>query len=303
MTRPRLPLVCALIAIVLVTSPSAAQPQLLGPRDVDALPSKPADARIAYGPAPQQFGELRLPSGKGPFPLAVVIHGGCFLSQIATLQSSTAMADALRDRGLATWNIEYRRIDDPGGGWPGTFQDAGVAADYVRTLAKTYPIDTRRVIAVGHSAGAVLAIWLGAREKVPAGSPLYVREPLRLRSVVGIGADGDLPPLAPALEQLCRSSAATVLLGNPFDPARLAQANPADMLPFATPQLLISGTLDPFEPRVQKAAYIAKIKRAGSTVDELTFDNVGHFEVVAPTSAVWPATRDAILRAAGVAAK
>jgi acetyl esterase/lipase len=296
---PSLRLACALISVAIATMPLSAQ-RLLRPADVDALPSKPADARIPYGPAPQQFGDLRLPSGKGPFPLAIVIHGGCFLSKIATLQNSTAMSDALRDAGMATWNIEYRRIGDAGGGWPGTYQDVALAADHVRTLSGKYPIDTNRVIAVGHSAGAVLAIWLGAREKVPAASPLYVREPIRLRTVVGMGADGDLPPIAPALEKLCGSNAADIFFEKPFSPARLAQANPADMLPFTAPQLLISGTLDPFEPRDQKAAYMAKIKKAGSKVDELTFEGAGHFEVVAPTSKVWPATRDAILRAAGV---
>jgi acetyl esterase/lipase len=295
----------ALIAIVVGswTPVAAAVQQLLGPAQVNALPSKPADARIAYGPAPEQFGDLRLPAGRGPFPLAIVIHGGCFLSKIATLQNSAAMADALRDAGLATWNIEYRRIGDAGGGWPGTFQDVGLAADHVRSLAGKFPIATDRVIAVGHSAGAVLAIWLGAREKVPNGSPLHVRDPLRMRAVVGMGADGDLPPIAPALENLCGSKAADVFLEKPASPARLAQANPADMLPFGVPQLLISGTLDPFEPAAQKAAYMARIRKAGDKVDELTFDKAGHFEVVAPTSAVWPAVRDAILRVAGIAVK
>jgi acetyl esterase/lipase len=295
----------AIIAIVLGASPPAAvaRQKLLGPNDVNALPSKPANARIAYGAAPEQFGDLRLPAGKGPFPLAIIVHGGCFLSKIATLQNTAAMADALRDAGLATWNIEYRRIGDAGGGWPGTFQDVGLAADYVRTLTKQHPIDTERVIAVGHSAGAVLAIWLGAREKVPGKSPLYVREPLRLRTVVGMGADGDLPPIAPALEKLCGSQAADIFFEKPFNPTRLAQANPADMLPFSVPQLLISGNLDPFEPPAQKSAYMARIRKAGSKVDELTFDNAGHFEVVAPTSTVWPAVRDAILRAASVVRK
>ena len=295
----------ALIAIVFGTwtPASAVRQQPIGPNEVNALPSKPADARVAYGPAPEQFGDLRLPAGRGPFPLAIVIHGGCFLSKVATLQNTSPMADALRDASLATWNIEYRRIGDAGGGWPGTYQDVGLAADHVRTLATKYPIDANRTIAVGHSAGAVLAIWLGAREKVPAASPLYVRDPLRLRNVVGIGADGDLPPIAPALEKLCGSTAADVFFERPLSPERLAQANPADMLPFAVPQLLISGSLDPFEPRSQKSAYMARIRKAGGKVDELTIDKVGHFEVVAPNSTVWPAVRDAILRVAGVALK
>lgn len=294
-----------IIAIALGTwATASAQQPLLGPRDVDALPSKPADARIAYGSGPEQFGELRLPAGKGPFPLAIVIHGGCFLSNVASLKNSAAMADALRDAGLATWNIEYRRIGNAGGGWPGTYLDVAAAADHVRTLATTYPIDLKRVIAVGHSAGSVMALWLSARAKVPTDSPIYTRDPLRLLSVVGLGADGDLPPVASALERNCgargQDTAVDVFLEKSRNPVRLKQANPADMLPTGVPQILISGTLDPFEPRDQKAAYMARVKKAGDKVDDLTFEGAGHFEVVAPTSSVWPAVREAILRAAGL---
>ncbi len=76
--------------------------QFLGPRDVDRLPSRPADARVAYGTAAEQFGELRVPKGSGPFPVAIVIHGGCWISTFATLRNTAAFADALRDAGVAT---------------------------------------------------------------------------------------------------------------------------------------------------------------------------------------------------------
>ena len=117
------------------------------------LPSKPADARIAYGADSLQFGELRLPNGKGPFPVAIVIHGGCWVHGYAAANNAAPIADALRDAGVATWNIEYRRRDNPGGGWPGTFLDVASAADSLRSIATRYPLDLSRVIAIGHSAG------------------------------------------------------------------------------------------------------------------------------------------------------
>src|SRR5262245_51324652 len=95
----------------------AQRPRLLRASDNDTLPSKPATARIAYGSDPLQFGDLRMPPGRGPFPVAIVIHGGCWLSRYS-LVNSTPLADALRDAGIATWNIEYRRTEDSGGGWP-----------------------------------------------------------------------------------------------------------------------------------------------------------------------------------------
>src|SRR5262249_8570876 len=97
--------------------------QGLGPSDVDRLPSKPANARIAHGAVPLECGDLRLPPGRGPFPLVIVIHGGCWVSAIASLQNTAALSDALRDAGVATWNVEYRRLGDPGGGWPNTLTD------------------------------------------------------------------------------------------------------------------------------------------------------------------------------------
>src|SRR5215210_6101524 len=146
------------VFIIAIIATAVLPAQRLGPSAVDKLPSKPADAKVAYGSDPLQFGELRLPKGTGPFPVAVVIHGGCWVSEFATLQNTAAAADALRDAGVATWNIEYRRSNNPGGGWPGTFMDVAAATDYVRELARRYTLDLTRVLAIGHSAGAHLAL-------------------------------------------------------------------------------------------------------------------------------------------------
>ena len=122
----------------------SAHGQNLSPYDVNALPSKPANARVAYGKDSLQFGELRLPEGPGPFPVAIIIHGGCWLSRFATLKIMSPLADALAKDGIATWNIEYRRIDNPGGGWPGSFDDVADGVDHVRTLAAKRTRSTRR---------------------------------------------------------------------------------------------------------------------------------------------------------------
>jgi acetyl esterase/lipase len=105
-----------------------------------ALASKPA-ATIAYGPSDLQVGDLRLPKGKGPFPVTVVIHGGCFMSSVDEREGIAAFADALTARGFATCNIEYRRVGDPGGGWPGTFQDVGAAVDKLADIVPRYKLD------------------------------------------------------------------------------------------------------------------------------------------------------------------
>lgn len=106
------------------------------PADVSALHSKPADVRIAYGNDPLQFVDLRIPKKSGMHPVAIIIHGGCWVSKFADYKNIAALADALRDEGIATWSIEYRRTDNAGGGWPGTFQDIAAAADLLPSVAK-----------------------------------------------------------------------------------------------------------------------------------------------------------------------
>ena len=138
-----------------------------------------------------------MPEGRGPFPVAILMHGGCYYSKYATLRNTAALADAPTSAGVATWNIEYRRHDNPGGAWPGTFSHAAKATDYVQTLSKFRPLDLRRVITIRHSAGGQLALWLAARTAPPVGavprnSPLYRESPLPIHGVVALGPITDM---------------------------------------------------------------------------------------------------------------
>jgi len=151
------------------------------PEEMDALPSRAPDWRIAYGTDSNQYGELRVPDGTGPHPLVILIHGGCFKAAYGKAQYFGAMADALKADGIATWNIEYRRLGQPGSGWPGTYLDVGRAVDHVREIAADYHLDLGRVAVVGHSTGGHLAMWAAARHRLTRASDLYVPDPLKLR--------------------------------------------------------------------------------------------------------------------------
>lgn len=282
---------CAVAAALWLAVPAStfAQPASGVVADAGAI-------RIAYGAAPEQYGDLRLPAGRGPFPVAVVLHGGCFLASMATTQYVAAFADSLRHAGIATWNVEYRSVDSPGGGWPETFRDVGRAADHVRALAHRFPLDTMRVIAVGHSAGGMLALWLGGRSALQPDAALYVPGPLHLRAAVALGADGDLPPIGPSLAAACKVPVADRLLGADTGTrrARLGQANPADMPPSRVRQLLIVGDKDVFETPVLRDAYVARAKAKGEVVDVTVLPGATHFDVVNPKASVWPTIRDAL---------
>ncbi|HVH89193.1 MAG TPA: alpha/beta hydrolase, partial [Terriglobales bacterium] len=121
----------------------------------------PADVRLGYGPDQNQFGDLRVPKGNGPFPAAMFVHGGFWRARYDLNHTGFACA-ALTKAGFVTWNLEYRRLGNPGGGWPGSFE--GVSAGYkaLQQLAGKYQIDTDRILALGHSAGGELALVLAA---------------------------------------------------------------------------------------------------------------------------------------------
>jgi acetyl esterase/lipase len=99
------------------------------------------------------------------------IHGGCFKAAYATARDLAPMGDALKADGIASWNVEYRRLGQPGGGWPGTYLDVGRAVDHLHALARQYALDLGRVVVVGHSAGGHLAMWAAARSGLPTASP------------------------------------------------------------------------------------------------------------------------------------
>src|SRR5579863_926362 len=183
------------------------------PSDINSLHSKPADYRIFYGKDPQQFGDLRLPTGSKPYPVAIIIHGGCWISKFATLQNTAALSDALRDAGIATWNIEYRATDQNGGGWPGTFEDIGNAADYLREIADQHPLDLNRIVAIGHSAGGHLALWLAARHKLSSESVLYSSHPLNLSGALVLGGVPDMRAFRARGESICGEDVIEKLLG------------------------------------------------------------------------------------------
>jgi hypothetical protein len=104
-----------LMALATVGTATVPPAPLMTPVEFQSLPVTKPDLRVKYGDDPSNIGDLRLPTGKGPFPVAVLIHGGCFRADFAKLDELSQLAEALRRDGIATWNIEYRRLGQPGG--------------------------------------------------------------------------------------------------------------------------------------------------------------------------------------------
>lgn len=268
-------------------------------RDIAALPLPAAGKRVQYGKGPLQFGELRVPPGAGPHPVALVIHGGCWLSAF-DYQHITNLSANLTKAGIATWTIEYRRVGDSRGGWPGTFLDVAAAADQLRSLAPLYSLDLKRVVAVGHSAGGQLALWLAARRGLDPGSELHSSSPLPLAGVVSLAGITDLKTYSTGPDHSCNASVKPLMGGTPEEvPQRYAQVSPLELLPLGAPLRLIHGGRDSIVPPDMARAFADQAKTKGDEVKLEVLDDAGHFELVAPQAAAWPTVRDAVLELAG----
>lgn len=280
--------------LILALCSRVAEASLLLWDDVERMPLPPAGERIAYGTLPLQFGELRVPPGQGPFPLAVLIHGGCWLSGFDH-GYMTHMAAALAKIGVASWTIEYRRVGDEGGGWPGTFQDVAKSLDYLPVLAKNRPLDLKRVIAVGHSSGAQLALWLAARRQLPGSSALYTQHPFALSGVVGLAPITDLERYRIGLPGSCNAAVDDLLEGSPSEvPLHYAQTSPRASLPLGLPQRMIQGRRDSVVPIDASVVYVTAAKAAGDSVALAEIPGAGHFEPALPIKPAWSKVQAAI---------
>jgi len=245
------------------------------------LTPPPADARTAYGEATQQFGDVRLPKSAGPHPVAIVIHGGYWRSTYG-LEHIGHLCAALTRARMATWSLEYRRIGDPTGGWPATGEDVVRGAEYLRTLAQRYPLDLTRVVAVGHSAGGQLALWLAAQHKIP------------LRGVVSLAGVSDLRR---AWELgLSRGVVADLLGGKPQEqPERYHQASPIELVPLGVPERLLHGTRDDVVPIEISRSFQAAAAAAGDDARLIELPDAGHFDLIDPRTHAWAAVEAAVL--------
>ncbi len=286
-------LVAAAAVVVSTAAPLMDWPDLLG----RPLP-RPSE-RVAYGPGSMQFGELWLPVGKGPFPVVLMIHGGCWRSNIAKLSIMNYAAHDLAARGVAVWNIEYRGIDRPGGGYPGTFEDAAAAADALRGVAASHHLEVDRVIAVGHSAGGHLALWLAGRPSLPKSSVLWRPHPLPIAGVVSLGGVPDLTTAAAG----CGEDSVRGLVGEPSAarPDVLADTSPAELAIHAR-VAVVNGEQDGIAPPSMARAFVAKMARRGMHFDQIVLPDTGHVELIAPGTRAWTSAVAETKRLLGISA-
>jgi acetyl esterase/lipase len=270
---------------LMVASSAAAQPATVD--DYMGQPQAKASASIAYGSTSAQAVELFLPAGQGPHPVVVLIHGGCYLAEYQGLRQTSGIAADLARRGYAVWNVEYRKLGEPGAGYPGTFLDVADAIDRLRAEAPRYHLDLRRVVAVGHSAGGHLALWAAARGRLPKASPLWRAQPLPIGAVVSLGGIGDLKGQGDVFAGACGPEPIPRIIGAASRPNPYADTSPAELLPTGARVVMISGEFDHVMPPPTGRAYVERLRRAGDVGEAIAIPGASHFDVVIPTTAAW----------------
>lgn len=259
--------------------------------DLLERPRPAPSATIAYGEDPLQVVDLWLPDGDGSHPVVLMVHGGCWQTDIADRTLMNWIADDLRRRGLAVWNIDYRGVDRPGGGYPGTFLDAAAAADALRDHAGSRRLDLSRLVAIGHSAGGHLALWLAGRPRLPEDSPLRTADPLPIPAVISLGGLPDLEEAARPPGSGCGTEIIDRLTGGRFDDTSVPR-----LAPLGVRQILINGRQDRIIPTSYAEAYAGPMRAAGDRVEVRMIDRTGHVELVAPETGAWSATVEEIER-------
>ena len=249
--------------------------------DILTLPPPPADARLSYGTDPNQFGDIRLPKTKGPSPIVMNIHGGYWRAKYDLVHAGHLCA-ALTAKGVATWNIEYRRVGNPGGAWPGTFEDVRNAYRYLPQIVKRYDLNLAKLLVMGHSAGGQLALCLAAHEP-------------SLKRVISLAGVVDLQQ---AWEQHLSNNAVVEFLGGkPGEvPDHYREADPMNLaIDHATTQWLIHGAGDDVVPPKFSREYAEQKKKRGEDVHYLEISTAGHFDLIDPHSSAWPSVENTVL--------
>jgi acetyl esterase/lipase len=265
-----------------------------------ALPRHSPTTVLQYGAAAAQAVDLFVPAGSGPHPVAILIHGGCWSATTAGREQLRHIGAELAKLGIAVWSIGYRRANEDGGGYPGTFLDVGAAIDRLRADADRFHLDLSRTVLVGHSAGGHLALWAMARDTLPETSPLYRAKPFMPGSAISLAGIGDLEAFARFVPVLCGPGVIERLMPAATSAEAYAEVSPAALPSPKGKVVMISGILDRLVPPYAAHDYARAMRRKQATATErVDIPGAGHFDLVTPGTDAWSEVRGRIKSALG----
>jgi len=253
------------------------------------LSASQPDAVLRYADHPRGFAELRMPAGNGPFPLAVIYHGGCWKTGIASQAYMAPLATRWQQEGIATLNVDYREVGD-GGGWPGSFEDWAASGRLIEEVAARHPVDRARVTLVGHSAGALPAQWLARADG--ADGPVGTRPALKVRAAIVLDGTGDVGAERSAFDALCQFSAVDPFIGGEPQrvPERYRAISPTSLAPQLAELLFVQAKLPAPSEGTRRA-----LAASGAQVSVRENPGASHFAIITPGNPVYTANEPAML--------
>lgn len=242
-------------------------------RDITSLPPVEADERVRYGEHSSQFFDVFRAQGK-PRGVAVMIHGGFWRARYDLTHASHLCA-ALAREGISVANLEYRRVGEQGGGWPGTFEDVRLGVDEAVALLGASPV------VMGHSAGGHLALRLAS-------------ETLTIKGVVALAPVADLQL---AYELNLSNGAVQEFLGeDPAEEPILVHRACASRHGSFVRRILVHGTADDIVPLQLSRNFISRREADAGSVELVEVAGADHFDLIDPESSAWPVVRECVLR-------
>ena len=279
----------SILALVATTAALAVHADPVELSTFAALEKPTPAAVLEYGPASSQAIDVFVPNKQGPHPVAILIHGGCWRDLPgAGREQLRPIASTIAKHGIAVWSIGYRRADQNGGGYPGTFEDVATAIDKLRSHAAQYNLDAKRTVVVGHSAGGHLALWASLRDRLPAESPLRSNDALIPGAVISLGGVPDLKSFARFVPVLCGPGIIEKLAPQRSPADQYADISPAQLPPPPGRVTLVSGILDRLIPPYVADDYARSMQRSHSkAVTLIDIPGAGHFDLVTPGTPAW----------------
>jgi acetyl esterase/lipase len=217
---------------------------------------------LPYGMGPRQRFDFYLPKTiSAPAPVLLFFYGGAF--RAGRKDEYRIVGEAFAGKGIIVAVADYRI--SPAARFPDFLEDGAAALAAVHARAPEFGGDPARIFLAGHSAGAYIAVMLAA-------DPSYVRaakgDPSWIRGIVGIASSyGSFAP---------GSQPNRVFEGRPP-----SETQPAYFIDGKRPpMLLLSGGKDTIASREGARSLVAKLRSAGSEVEEIVYPKAGHMGII-----------------------
>ncbi len=226
-------------------------------------------------------GSLRLdryaPSVEGRArPAIVVVHGGSWRSgdKGETALSNTEWSRSFAARGFAVYDVQYRLT--PAVRHPVPMNDVLCALAYVRARSGADGVDPERVVLIGRSAGAHLALLAAYRSReTPCGTPARVAGVVALYGPTDLVAGYEIPADPDLIDG--RAALRDLLGGTPQQVRdRYVDATPQTWVASAVPTLLLHGAADQIVSPRHSDDLASRLRERGVPVVFLRFPWSGH---------------------------